>query len=55
MTAVRKAQVDASWQQSAAWVAPFTTKLNELLVRRFYNDDDYDEVKAYLIATYGTN
>ena len=48
----RQRIVDATWQRSAAWRAPFTTKLNAIMVESFYNDDDYDDVRAYLIAVY---
>lgn len=49
----RRAVVDAMWCRLAAWRAPFTRKLNAVMVETFYNDDDYDDVRAYLIARYG--
>ena len=48
----RKRIVDAMWHRQSAWRAPFTRKLNALMVETFYNDDDYDDVRAYLIAVY---
>jgi hypothetical protein len=48
----RQRIVDAMWRRSSAWRAPFDRKLNAIMVESFYNDDDYDDVRAYLIAVY---
>lgn len=53
MTDERKAQIDREWShRTGAWKAPFKTKLNDVMVGAFYDDDDYDEIRAYLVAEY---
>jgi hypothetical protein len=52
LTAARQRTVDATWHRSAAWDAPFHTKLDAIMVESFFNDDDYNTVRAYLIAVY---
>jgi hypothetical protein len=48
----RQREVDAVWRRSIAWTAPFDIKLNAIMVESFWDDDDYNVVRAYLIATY---
>jgi hypothetical protein len=52
LTVERQRTVDAAWLRSAAWDAPFHTKLDAIMVGSFFNDDDYNAVRAYLIAVY---
>lgn len=45
----RKTFVEQIWHHhKGAWQAPFQTILADVMVEAFWNDHDYDEVRAYL-------
>lgn len=54
MDDARKRQVDGRWHINDAWKAPFIVKLNDVMVDTYYLDDDYDEIRAYLVDRYGS-
>jgi hypothetical protein len=54
LTPERMRQVESVWHhRRGAWVAPFETVLTDVMVHAFYDADDYDEVRAHLVATFG--
>lgn len=54
MTNDRRREVESTWShRTGAWQASFEVKLNDVMVHAFYDDDDYDEVRAHLVATHG--
>jgi hypothetical protein len=55
LTPARQRHVESVFlHRSGAWTAPFTVRLTDTLVHAFYDDDDYEDIRQHLTATYGT-
>lgn len=53
LTDARKSHVENVWlYRTLGWDASFQDKLNDVMVHAFWNDHDYDQVRAHLTARY---
>lgn len=41
------------YRRTGAWQAPFTVRLNDVMVHGFWDADDHDAVRAYLVERFG--